>query len=73
MTTTTVMNLATGHTLTFVGCSPKDAVLSAYAQGRGDWATWLYEERYANVLGRRVTEDHTTWLAGDYSAVERHG
>lgn len=59
----TVMNLATGDKLTY-SCSPREAVVAAYAYGKRDGNTWLYEQRY----GHLVESSSLTWLCGDWSA-----
>lgn len=59
----TVRNLATGEQQTFT-CTPEQAVVATYAQERGDYATWEYEERYASVA--QVGQRHVS--AGDWSA-----
>lgn len=58
----TVMNLATKQKLTFT-CSPKQAVVAAYAQSLKDFCTWKYEEKYNSQL----YEGKVTWLCGDFS------
>lgn len=45
----TVMDLRTGNKI-YYSCSPKDAVLSAYAQDKSDWNTWEYEKKYGHLL-----------------------
>ena len=39
-----VINLRTSSTLIYDGISPFQAVICAYAQGRGDWNTWDYKK-----------------------------
>ena len=56
------MNLATQQKLTFT-CSPKQAVIAAYAQSLKDFCTWKYEEKYNSQL----YEGKVTWLCGDFS------
>ena len=31
-------------------CSPREAVIAAYAQSKGDWNTWEYEEKYGALV-----------------------
>lgn len=62
----TVLNLATGEEQVF-SCSPREAVIAAYAQSRGDFNTWDYEERY----GAKVVRGRITWGLGDFAALER--
>lgn len=53
-------------------CSPKDAVIAAYAQHKsknskgvwqGDFNTWDYKKKYDNL----VEEGKHTYLCGDFS------
>jgi hypothetical protein len=60
---TIVMNLASHEKKTYF-CSPENAVIAAYAQEHGDWNTWDYQTRYANLL---EYGEHTV-LCGDWSA-----
>ena len=46
---TTVFNLATAEERTY-SLPPAEAVIAAYAQGRGDWNTWDYASRYTKLL-----------------------
>lgn len=62
----TVVNLATGDEQTFF-CAAREAVIAAYAQSRGDFNTWDYEERY----GAKVVCGRITWGLGDFAALER--
>jgi len=57
-----VMNLATRKIVTYT-CTPREAVIAAYAQERKDWNTWQYSERY----DRLVEEGQWTFLIGDWS------
>ena len=59
----TVMNLATGDKQEY-SCSPREAVIAAFAQSRGDWSTWRYEQRYGN----QVELGELTYLLGNFSA-----
>jgi hypothetical protein len=61
--TITVLNLATGDRQYYT-CSPREAVIAAYAQARHDWNTWDYALRYAGLV---ETGDHVV-TCGDYSA-----
>ncbi len=67
---TTVLNLATCHEQTF-SCSPREAVIAAYAQSRGDFNTWDYEKNYGTQVLGIMQPTHTTWNLGDFSAIER--
>ena len=59
----TVMNLSTQEKLIYT-CSPKQAVIAAYAQSKGDYNTWNYEINYGHLL----EEGKLTFLCGDFSA-----
>jgi hypothetical protein len=48
----------------YVGITPRQAVIAAYAQSRNDWNTWDYEGRY----GTLVTEGKRTVACGDFCA-----
>jgi hypothetical protein len=43
-------NLLTGQRNTYVGATTREAVIAAYAQERGDWNTWEYEEKYGKLV-----------------------
>ena len=45
-------------------CSPREAVIAAYAQSRGDWNTWQYKEKYDKL----VEEGEFTIICGDFAA-----
>lgn len=62
---TVVHNLATGETRTY-SCPPRQAVIAAYAQDRGDNHTWDYETRY----GSRVVEGERSWGLGDWATLK---
>lgn len=47
-------------------CSPKDAVISAYAQSLNDWNTWQYSERYNHL----VMETDNIVSCGDFTALK---
>jgi hypothetical protein len=64
---TRVFHLSTGAEITY-SCSPKDAVIAAYAQSLGDYNTWQYQEKY----GARVRlANGRTWSLGDFAAIDR--
>ena len=48
--TTRVLNLNTGEHITYVGLTPYQAVIAAYAQSLGNMNTWQYEEKYARLV-----------------------
>ena len=58
----TVVNLSTGDERTYTGISASEAVIAAYAQSRGDWSTWQYAEKYANM----VTKGKVSVACGDW-------
>ena len=58
----TVKNLKTGEKLVYVGNSPREAVICAYAQERKDNNTWDYN-RYNHL----VLVGTYTCLCGDWS------
>lgn len=59
----TVMNLITEEKQVYT-CSPKQAVIAAYAQSKGDWNTWQYDEHYGHLL----EQGKQTVLCGDFGA-----
>lgn len=59
----TVMELSTGDHQIFT-CTPREAVISAYAHARHDGNTWKYAGRY----GYLVTETDLCVTCGDFSA-----
>ena len=61
----TIFNLATQERKDY-SCTPRQAVIAAFAQEKGDFNTWQYEERY----GTRVQEGKHTFLCGDWSALK---
>lgn len=61
---TDVMNLATGEVRTY-DLDPRAAVIAAYAQGLGDFNTWDYGKRYANI---HVVETPTIYNLGDWAS-----
>ena len=62
----TVFNLATYDEQTF-SCTHREAVMAAYAQSKGDWNTWDYEERYGKLV-RFSGTDKRTVSCGDFAA-----
>jgi hypothetical protein len=63
-------NLRTLEERTY-SCPPRQAVMAAYAQERGDWNTWEYRERY----GANVRESSLCFYCGDWATFkdEREG
>jgi hypothetical protein len=61
-----VFNLATYDEQTF-SCSPREAVIAAYAQSLGDFNTWDYEERYGKLVRYSGTNNRTV-SCGDFAA-----
>lgn len=57
-----VMNLVDMHIVRYT-CSPKEAVVCAYAQSLGDYNTWDYDEKHNHL----VEEGAYTYLCGDWS------
>lgn len=43
-------------------CSPREAVIAAYAQSKGDYNTWDYEKKYGEI----VVETERTLLCGNF-------
>lgn len=60
---TTVRNTETGATQSY-SIGPRRAVMAAYAQSKGDYQTWQYEDRY----GHLVKEHQNGYSLGDYQA-----
>jgi hypothetical protein len=56
------MNLSSGDKQNYT-CTPREAVIAAYAQSEMDWNTWQYAERYNSL----VEEGEHTFLCGDFS------
>ncbi len=50
-------------------CSPREAVVAAYAQSRGDWNTWDYETKYAHLVRYSGTNNRTV-SCGDFAAAD---
>lgn len=61
----TVMNLSTGKKQNYT-CTPKEAVIAAYAQSKNDFNTWQYKERYGYLL----ETGKLTFLVGDFSVFQ---
>lgn len=59
-----VYDLSSTREQTFVGVSPREAVIAAYAQSRGDYSTWEYEGRYGGL----VILGNLTVACGDFCA-----
>jgi len=58
-----VYNLSTGENVGEYTCTPREAVISAYAQfEKKDFNTWDYENQYGSL----VTEGELTIACGDY-------
>ncbi len=60
----TVVNLA-NLTEQVYTCSPREAVIAAYAQSLGDYSTWNYEARY----GHLAVVGSSTVACGDFCAL----
>jgi len=45
-----VVNMRTLVRVTYVGPTPEEAVIAAYAQSLGDWSTWQYREKYSSTV-----------------------
>jgi len=58
-----VINLCTQEEQIYT-CSPREAVIAAYAQNLNDWNTWDYEQRY----GKFVVEGNLTVACDDFCA-----
>lgn len=62
-----VVNMMTG-VMSSYSCSPREAVIAAYAQSVGDMNTWDYSEKYgAKVLENEINGRHYV-LCGDCCA-----
>lgn len=68
MPMTAVLNLD-NYNEQIYSLSPREAVIAAYAQSRGDNNTWDYEKRY----GKMVKKHGRTWILGEYTAVDKKG
>lgn len=63
-----VLNLATGQwSYYFSTLPPRDAVIAAYAQSKGDNNTWDYKERYSHL----VKESERCVICGDFTTFKR--
>ena len=62
--TTEVRNLYTGEMRVY-SCAPFQAVVSAYAQSKGDYNTWQYRERYWD----NVDAGNVSFCCGDWAAL----
>ena len=60
-----VVNLLSGDSKIYAGLTPREAVIAAHAQERGDWATWDYRKKY----DARVRMGHKTVACGDWTAM----
>ena len=58
----TVMNLRTSETQVYT-CSPKKAVIAAFAQSKNDWNTWDYDKKYGDM----VEEGNLSFACGDFA------
>ena len=47
---TLAINLDTEEERTYVGLSPEQTAMAAYAQQHGDWNTWDYEAKYKHLV-----------------------
>lgn len=61
----TVTNLSTCEKQVYT-CSPKEAVIAAFAQSKNDWSTWEYEKRYSE----QVIESKKTVSCGNFCAIK---
>ena len=59
----TVVNLATREKMIYT-CDPKTAVICAYAQNKGDFNTWDYDEKYSHF----VLECDSVWNCSNFSS-----
>ncbi len=62
-----VVNLSTDVRMTFVGVTPRQAVMAAFAQSHGDFNTWDYEKKY----GPSVKEGKATFSCGNWCALKQ--
>lgn len=62
---TTVLNLSTGEERHYLLCTPREAVIAAYAQSLGDNNTYDYH-KYDSL----VREGKITYGCGDYTALK---
>lgn len=61
-----VTNLRTLETKTYMGITPRHAIVCAYAQERNDYNTWTYKQRYDAM----VTEGTYTVSLGDWTVLK---
>lgn len=61
-----VRDLSSDQFQEYVGLTPRQAVIVAYAQSLGDHNTWNYERRY----GHLVREGRVTVSCGDWCALK---
>lgn len=59
-----VVNLATKERMTYVGITPREAAVAAFAYSIGDHNTWGYMGRY----GSKVVEAQFGFVCGDWYA-----
>lgn len=59
----TVMNLSDGSKQVY-SCTPREAVIAAYAQSWNDYNTWDYAKRYESL----VSQSELCVTCGDFSA-----
>jgi uncharacterized phage-like protein YoqJ len=57
-----VKKLGTRKTVSYVGITPRQAVIAAYAQDKKDWNTWNYD-KYQHI----VQETDHIITCGDWS------
>ena len=63
-----VINLATDETRTHAGLHPIEAVMAAFLQDTGDYNTWDYKDRMANMFEACVFGRKTVCY-GDWCAI----
>ena len=62
---TNVLNLSTLEERHYSSLAPEQAVVAAHAQSKGDWNTWQYSERYADLVRR----GHVSVGCGDWACL----
>ena len=60
----TVVNLMKPENKQYYSCSPREAVVAAYAQSLHDWNTWDYPSRY----DEKVEASNLCFICGDFCA-----
>jgi hypothetical protein len=65
MSAVRVLNLTTRNYQIYT-CDPRSAVIAAHAQSLGDWNTWDYESKYADI----AQEGKYSWNCGNFSALK---